>query len=132
MCTSDSFLGVLKGPFSTRNVKIMKAIQACSLQSKYFLNPGYLHSLTEKYSMTMEAKLAKCTIAGKSEQMVTISDVLLELQPLKEAFPTLVKLLQHPLMICVSSAQCERCFSALKRIKSYLRNTMTKSIDKWI
>ena len=78
-------------------------------------------------SLTMEAKLAKRTIAGKSEQMETISDVLLELQPLQEAFPTLVKLLQIALTICVSSAQCERCFSALKRIKSYLRSTMTES-----
>ena len=26
----------------------------------------------------------------------------------------------------MSSAQCERCFSVLKRIKSYLRSTMTE------
>ena len=128
----DSFLGELKECFSTRNVKIMKAIQACSPQSKDFLDPDSLHSLTENYSMdhsslTMEAKLGKCTIAGKSEQMETISDVLLELQPLPEAFPTLVKLLQIALTICVSSAQCERCFSSLKRLKSYLRSTMTES-----
>ena len=73
----------------------------------------------------MKAKLAKCTLASKLKEMETISDVL-QLQPLKEAFPTLVRLLQIPMTICVSSAQCERCFSALKRIKSYLRSTMTK------
>ena len=83
----DSFLGELKERFSTRNVKIMKAIQACSPQLKDFLDPDSLHSLTENYSMdhsslTMEAKLVKRTISGKSEQMETISDVLLELQPL--------------------------------------------------
>ena len=59
--------------------------------------------------------------------MEMISDVLLELQPLQDAFPTLMKLLQIALTICVSSAQCERCFSALKCIKSYLRSTMTES-----
>ena len=122
-CFSTRNVKIMKARFSTRNVKIMKAIQACSPQSKDFLDPdSLLHSLTENYSMdhsslTMEAKLAKRTLAGKSKQMETISDVLLELQPLQAAFPTLVKLLQIALTICVSSAQCERCFSALKRIK---------------
>ena len=41
----DSFLGELKERFSTSNVKIMKAIQACSPQSKDFLDPDSLHSL---------------------------------------------------------------------------------------
>ena len=44
-----------------------------------------------------------------------ISDVILQLQPLQAAFPTLVQLLQIALTICVSSSQCERCFSALNR-----------------
>ena len=42
------------------------------------------------------------------------------------AFPTLHKLIQIALTICVTSAECERCFSALKRIKSYLRSSMTE------
>ena len=43
---------------------------------------------------------------------------------MKEAFPTLLKLVQVPLTICVSTASCERSFSALKRLKTYLRSTM--------
>jgi len=39
-----------------------------------------------------------------------ISDVILQLQLLQAAFPTLVQLLQ-----IASSSQCERCFSALNR-----------------
>ena len=73
----------------------------------------------------MEAKVAKRTLAGK--QIETISDVLLALQPFREAFPTLIRLLQVAMTICVSSAQCERCFSALKRIKTYVRLTITES-----
>jgi len=59
--------------------------------------------------------------------METISDVILQLQPLEAAFPTMAQLLQIALTICVSSSQCERCFSALKGIKSYLRSTMMES-----
>jgi len=59
--------------------------------------------------------------------METISDVILQLQPLEAAFPTMAQLLQIALTICVSSSQCERCFSALKRIKSYLHSTMMES-----
>ena len=112
-------------------MEIMKAIQACSPLSSTFLDADYLKALTENYSidhptLLIEAKLAKRTLASKLKEMETISDVLLQLQPLKEAFPTLVRLLQIAMTICVSSAQCERCFSALKRIKSYLRSTMTE------
>ncbi len=73
----------------------------------------------------MEPKLAKRALASK--QMETISNVLLALQPFRAALPTLVRLLQVAMTICVSSAQYERCFSALKRINTYLRSTMTES-----
>ena len=69
-------------------------------------------STSDEYKVDVYlAKLAKRTLAGKSKQMETISDVLFELQPLQDTFPTLVKLLQIALTMCVSSAQCERCFS---------------------
>ena len=127
----DTFLVELKQRFTSRNMEVMKAVQACSPLSSKFLDADYLKPLTENYSidhptLLMEAKLAKRTLTSKLKEMETISDVLLQLQPLKEAFPTLVRLLQIAMTICVSSAQCERCFSALKRIKSYLRSTMTE------
>ena len=58
--------------------------------------------------------------------METINDVLKELFTLKTAFPNLAKLLQLVLTIVVSTASCERSFSALKRIKTYLRSTMSE------
>ena len=57
--------------------------------------------------------------------MEDITDVVTELVPLKEAFPYLLELLQISMTISVSTAKCERSFSALKRIKSYLRSTMS-------
>ena len=47
----------------------------------------------------------------------------------KGAFSTLVQLLQIGLTTVVSTAQCERSFSALKRIKTYLRSTMS---EQWL
>ena len=55
-----------------------------------------------------------------------ISDLLLELRSLRSAFPTLIRLLQIALTVVVTTAHCERSFSALKRIKTYLRSTMTE------
>ena len=55
-----------------------------------------------------------------------VIDVLRELSPLRTAFSVLVKSIQIALTIAVSTAHCERSFSALKRIKSYLRSTMTQ------
>ena len=46
--------------------------------------------------------------------------------PLETAFPTLKRLLQVSLTLVVSTTQCERSFSALKRIKTYLRTTMSE------
>ena len=62
----------------------------------------------------MEAILAKRIL--KEKNLENISDVLLNLVPLKEAFPTLLKLIQTAMTICVSTAHCERSFSTLKRI----------------
>ena len=98
-----------------------------SPQSAQFLEPAQLQPLIDCYnidceSLKIESILVRRTLAKKS--MESITDVFKELSPLKEAFPTLLRLLQIALTICVSSAFCERSFSALKRIKTYLRSTM--------
>ena len=46
--------------------------------------------------------------------------------PLIVAFPALVHLLKIALTISVSTTKCERTFSALKRIKTYLRSSMSE------
>lgn len=71
-------------------------------------------------ALRSETQIAKRTLAGK--ELEDIGDVLMELAPLKLAFPPVVKLLQISMTMCVSTAKFERSFSALimKRIKSYL------------
>ena len=69
-------------------------------------------------SLRMESMLCKRTLAKKTMESTT--EVFKELLPLKEAFSTVLRVLQIALTICVSSASCERSFSALKQIKTYL------------
>ena len=82
------------------------------------------YGFIDKHLQT-ERVLAKHTLADKGQELETINDVLTVVIPFKAAFPNLVKLLQLSLTIVVSTAECERPFSALKRIKSYLRSTMS-------
>ena len=60
--------------------------------------------------------------ARRQESVIEVYTYLL---PLESAFPTLKKLFQIALTLVVSTAQCERSFSTLGRIKSHLRTTMT-------
>ena len=125
----DAFLMELNCRFSGRNIELMKAIHACNPKCSQFLEPEQLQPLVDCYdlnyeSLRMESILGKQTLANKT--MGSTADVYKELLPLKEAFPTLLKVLQIALTICVSSASCERSFSALKRIKNYLRSTMNE------
>ena len=124
----DSFLAEINRRFTNENVEVMKAIQACSPDSDNFLEPNSLTPLIEAYdldesSIRMEGILAKRSL--KDKEIRDISELICELYPLKSAFPTLLKLLQIALTIVVTTSECERTFSALKRIKTYLRSTMT-------
>ena len=123
----DTFLSEFKRRFDDKNIDIMKSIQACSPQSSTFLEPDHLQGLVDCYGLDAEAiriesRLAKQTLVKTS--METTADVFEEVFPLRQAFPTLLKLVQIALTICASTASCERSFSALKRIKTYLRSSM--------
>ena len=105
----------------------MKAIQVCNPLCDNFLCPKLLKPLVQMYNLSQEAieietTLAKRTLESKS--LHNTRDVLLQLLPLNDAFPQLTKLIRIAMTIAVSSAHCERTFSALKRIKTYLRSTM--------
>ena len=75
----------------------------------------HIYSL-DKRALESELPLVKHTLAKKSMQ--DMSDALLELAPLSAAFPVTLQLLQIAMTISVSTAKCERCFSALKRYQN--------------
>ena len=126
----DAIITELRNRFDSKNLDLMRAIQCCNPLSAQFLDIEHLLPLVESYSclnkeyLTMECRLAKQTLQNK--EMQSINDVLQQVYLLKAAFPNLVKLLQISLTIAVSTAECERSFSALKRIKTFLRSTMSE------
>ncbi len=73
------------------------------------------------YSLSDDPLSTECHLAKR-----TLADVYSFLISLQTAFPTLTKLLRIALTLAVSTAQCERSFSALKRIKTYLRTNMSE------
>ena len=96
----------------------MNAIQACSPQSTKFLDSTTLTPLVTLYNfdsaaIANEALLAKNTLSNCSMELHNIKDVIKQLMPLKPGIPNIVNLAST---IAVSSATCERSFSALKRI----------------
>ena len=102
----------------------MKSVQACSPKSSNFLDISLLQSFIEHYDLAIELIQAKKILHKKD--ITTIAGAIQELLPLKVAFPELLKLLQMSLTLAVSTTQCERSFSSLKRIKSSLRSTMSE------
>lgn len=58
---------------------------------------------------------------GKDE--FEINSIISEINP--KIFPNLYKLIQVALTIPISSASCERSFSVMRRIKTWLRTVMT-------
>ena len=125
----DAMLSELEQRFSDKNIMHMKAIQACAPGSPNFLEANHIAPLADSYGLNksalqMECSLAKHTLSGK--HLDEVIDVLRELSPLRTAFPVLVKSLQIVLTIAVSTAHCERSFSALKRIKNYLRSSVAQ------
>ena len=125
----DAFLAELNRCFSKKIIELMHSISSLCPIRPHFFNPLSLKPLANMYDLDydllfMESTLATHTLVNT--EMETLNDVFHELWPLKSAFPTLVKAIQIALTICVSTAECERSFSSLKRIKSYLRSTMTE------
>lgn len=110
-------------------MEIMQAIQSCNPNSAAFLDDKKLLPLVNAYnlnaeSLSTECPMAKHTLVGKS--ISSVYEVFVELAPLRAAFPNLVKVLQIILTIAITSASCERTFSSLKRIKTWLRTTMSE------
>ena len=128
----DKFIGELKLRFNDSK-NILLAIAACCPKATNFLDLVTLKPLIEQYSLDLcklenELPVAKAAISNAKEsdkmELQEITDLVQFLIPMRVAFTELLKLLQLALTIPVTTASCERSFSSLKRIKSYLRSRM--------
>ena len=102
-----------------------------TLNLPHFWTLLFLNHLMTTYNLdanelALETQLAHRVLANTEPSLEKTSEVILRLLPLQDAFPTLISLLRLSLTIAVTTASCERSFSALKRVKSYLRSTMSE------
>ena len=129
-CIIDAVLFELNRRFDKKNQDIMLSLQACSPGSSNSLDITVLQPFIDIYNLNSEELMIEIPLVkrvlSKESDLQDLSDVLLELVPLRSAFPNVVKLFQIGMTISVSTAKCERTFSTLKRIKSFLRTTMSE------
>ena len=73
-------------------------------------------------ALATQLKVARNLLLG--ENLKTAVECLAYLLPMKEGFEDLILYFKMVLVFPVTSASCERSFSALRRIKSYFRSSM--------
>ena len=114
--------------FSPQSESVMLGINACNPSAATFLNINDLKKLSSHYNMELfepEVAVAKNYLQAqqlKSEKKLTMEKAYTLLDP----FPTLKKIFQLALTVPVTSCSCERSFSCLRRVKTWLRSKMTQ------
>ena len=96
-----------------------------------FLGREGLDSFCEKFArfdIDEEVLICQSKVAInllREEKFETLAACLEFLLPMRACFDQVITYFQMVLTFPVTSASCERSFSALKRIKTYTRSTMT-------
>ena len=85
--------------------------------------------LARKASLPSQDLKAEChsvkrLLERKSLNLETVTEFLQFLEPYKDAFYRLYKLVQIAVNLPISSAGCESSFTKLRMIKTYIRNSM--------
>ena len=112
----------------------MKAVCALSPKSDNFLSLATLqpfldHSLPPLDNIQNEISIFRNYLSqnptsdNESQGLHSLTDCI---KPVQEAFPILSNCIQVALTIGISTATVERSFSCLRRLKTYLRSTMTE------
>lgn len=124
----DHILSEMESRFSNSNLDLMRAVDACNPSSCNFLDSSLLIKLGSLYGIETKDLQSECMLARpilKEAALENILAVYTHILKFSLAFPTMKKLLHVALTLVVSTAQCERSFSALRRIKNHMRTTMT-------
>lgn len=102
--------------------------------SSHFLDISTLSPFLSHYSIAeaavqSEAALAKNFLSehDSNSEADTLHEAYRLLSQVPECFPEIIKCYKIAMTIGVSSATAERSFSSLRRIKTYLRSTMTQT-----
>ncbi|KAG9264494.1 zinc finger MYM-type protein 1-like [Astyanax mexicanus] len=124
----DRMLAELEKRFSDVSEELLCGIQACSPNSEQFLSVPLLSALALHYNIDLVmvmVMVASNFFKRKNETGGDVEDMLAVYKQLDaDMFPTLKATVQAALTIPVSSCSCERSFSALRRLRNWLRRTM--------
>ncbi|XP_049892032.1 zinc finger MYM-type protein 1-like [Epinephelus moara] len=123
----DRMLAELNSWFSDVGAGLTKGIQACNPASDNFFYEDSLDLIATHYKMSVkkeEILVAKQFITRQKREgaVSDMGSIYKLLHP--DMFPTLSPVLQAALTIPVSSCTCERSFSVLRRLHTWLRRTM--------
>ena len=136
----DRIVSEMTRRFDKTNQSLMKSIQALIPSSRLFFQFDAIKPFANHYSLDItkleeELPLAKTTVKHeleekypnnqRPEECISLTEVILSLEGYDDAFGEVLKVLRLAATIGVSSAAGERSFSCVKRIKTFLRSTMT-------
>ncbi len=123
----DQFLVEMNARFNQSNSIILKGIATCSPSSSVFLEFQDMKEFALMYGIdvtTLEMEVALVSRVASRNSITTTVDLARYLHSCLPAYQNFYDTVQIALTIAVSSAECERSFSSLKRIKTRLRTTM--------
>ena len=124
----DNVLVELNDRFSSKNIKILSGVSSLCPESDSFLCFDSLKPLANHFNFDSVVLFNELTVVKPmlaKKLLITLIDLYQELYPFREAFPTLISLIEIAITIPVSSTTCERTFSKMKLIKTSIRNSMT-------
>lgn len=125
----DRAISEMESRFSVKKLELIKAVNSLLPQSPSFLDSSILSPLqllagSEKENLTNEMCVANPMLLKQFPTKSDLSSMCKHMHGYKKAFPELHRLYVTALVIGVSSASCERSFSALSRILTTFRHTM--------
>lgn len=126
----DCLISEIDRRFSEASCAVFCGISALCPGGQTFLSEEPLNAFAKAYSVKQsdlkhEIPLVKKLLTKEPEQPATVMQFLSFLCPYKAAFDCLYRLLLIAVTLPVTSASCERSFSKMKLVKTYLRNSMT-------
>jgi hypothetical protein len=126
--TIDRMITEMSARFSPQCDNVMLGINACNPSSETFLNINDLRRIATHYNMEIfEPEVAVARNYIKAQQTKEDKKFTMEkVYSLLDAFETLKKIFQLALTVPVTSCSCERSFSCLRRVKTWLRTKMTQ------
>jgi len=119
-------LSELDRRFSGDAKVIMQGVSALSPTSESFLDHSVLKEIALRYGICRDGLIHEIPLAKRlvSNGCITVLEFLTRLCPYKQAFDCLYNLLLISVTLPVTTASCERSFSKMKLVKTYLRNSM--------